>query len=246
MGTLAEDLVGLAAPQSLTILLSSFHEVREIRVARCSPLPPLQTRLSLTGSERIIFERALELRRRTGLSFWDAALLQLSAIPDGIRLLDYAMVHVSPRSEETILSWSEVSTGALERLCAEFSAETDANLMLLSEVVCRDGSLRHLPMVDFHAFKSPENQQIVRAVTERLFPEGAILMDSGESYHAYGTQIISQEEFRRFLGTALLFTPIVDRAYVAHQLIEGRCALRLTAGGGKSQVPAVVAVLPGK
>jgi hypothetical protein len=27
-------------------------------------------------------------------------------------------------------------------------------------------------------------------------------------------------------------------------LIEGRCALRLTPGGGKSQTPTVVAVLP--
>lgn len=56
-------------------------------------------------------------------------------------------------------------------------------------------------------------------------------------------KILTQPEFEKFLGTALLLAPIVDRAYIAHQLIEGRCALRLTPGGGKSQVPTVVAVL---
>jgi len=165
-------------------------------------------------------------------------------MPNGVRLLDAAMDHVSLRGHESILSWSDVNSGGLERVCAEYSAEDGANLTLLSEVVCRDGSLGHLPMIDFHAFKSPENQHIVEAVAERLFPEGSILMDSGESYHAYGTRILSPDDFWRFLGTALLFVPIVDRVYIGHQMIEGRSALRLTPGGGKAQVPTVVAVLP--
>jgi hypothetical protein len=244
MSVVVEDLVGLTAPRSLAILFSSLQEVREVRLARCSPLPPLQTRLNLTASERVVFDKALEIRAGTGLSFWDAVLLQLPSTPDAVRLLDAAMMHVSLRGHERTLSWSEVSTGGLERACAEFSSEVGASMTLLSEVVHRDGSLRHLPMLDFHAIKSPANQRIVEAVAERLFPEGSILMDSGESYHAYGTRILSEEHFRRFLGTAMLFVPIVDRAYVAHQLIEGRCALRLTPGGGKSQVPRVVAVLP--
>lgn len=225
---------------------SSLPEVREIRVAECSPLPPIQIRLKLTAPERRIFERALELRRRTGLSFWDAALLELPSVPDAFRLLDVAMMHVSMRERERSLRWSEICEGALERVSSKFTANAVANLTILSEVLCRDGSLGHLPMLDFHAFKSPENLRIVEEVAQRLFPEGSILMDSGESYHAYGTKLLSPEEFRRFLGKALLFVPIVDRAYVAHQLIEGRCALRLTAGGGKSQVPTVVAVLPGE
>jgi len=134
----------------------------------------------------------------------------------------------------------------LESMCAQFSENDDANLTVLSEVLCRDGLVRHLPMVDFHALKSPENRRIVEAVSERLLPGRVILMDSGESYHAYGTQLLSEESLRQFLGRALLFVPVIDRAYVAHQLIEGRCALRLTSGGGKSQVPEVVAVLRGK
>jgi hypothetical protein len=244
MGIVVENFVGLSAPRFLGALFSSLQNVREIRLAKCSPLPLLQARFNLTGPERTVYERALELRRRTGLSFWDAVLLELPFVPDAVRLLDAALMHVSLHGDERTLSWSEISSGGLERACSEFSQEGDASLTLLSEVVCHDGSLGHLPMLDFHAFKSPANQLLVEAAATRLFPDGSILLDSGESYHAYGTRIISREDFRRFLGNAMLLTPIVDRPYVAHQLIEGRCALRLTQGGGKSQVPIVVAVLP--
>jgi hypothetical protein len=246
MSTVVENMVGLTAPRSLAILFTCLEEIREVRVARLSPLPPLQQRFDLTSSEVAVVERALEIRTSTGLSFWDAVLLQLPGMPDALRLLDAAMVHVSLRGHERTLSRSEVNSGALERACAEFTSPTGASLTLLSEVVCYDGSIRHLPMVDFHALKSPANQRVVEAAAERLFPDGCILMDSGESYHAYGTQTVSAEDFRRFLGTAMLLVPIIDRAYIAHQLIEGRCALRLTPGGGKSKTPTVVAVLPKK
>lgn len=239
-----ETLVGLTAPRAVEVLLASLPDVREVHLAECRPLPPLQSRFDLTASERIVFERALDHRRRTGLPFWDAALLELSAIPDAVRLIDAALMHVSLRGNQFTMSWVEAISGGIERTCAEFPTNIGASLTLLSEVVCRDGSLRHLPMVDFHSCSSARNQQIVEAVSERLFPQGAILLDSGESYHAYGSQLVSQGEFRQFLGRALLCVPIVDRAYLAHQLIEGRCALRLTPGGGKSHVPTVVAVVP--
>lgn len=246
MSLACETFVGATAARALSIVLSRLQEVREVRLAECRPLPPLQSRFDFTPAERTVFERALGLRSRTGLSFWDAALLELPAMPDAVRLLDAAMVHVSFRGHERALSWSSAIAGGLERACEEFPAASGASLTLLSEVLCRDGLVRHLPMVDFHAFSSAPNRRIVEAVAERLFPEGSILLESGESYHAYGTQLMSESEFHRFLGNAMLFVPIVDRAYVAHQWIEGRCALRLTQGGGKSRVPTVVAVLPGR
>jgi hypothetical protein len=156
------------------------------------------------------------------------------------------MAHVSFRGHERPLPWALAIAGGIERACSEFSATSGASLTFLSEVVCRDGSLRHLPMADFHMFKSAPNQRVVEVVAQRLFPRGGVLLESGESYHGYGAELLSEAEFRRFLGKALLCAPIVDRAYLAHQLIEGRCALRLTPGGGKSSVPTVVAVLPAK
>jgi hypothetical protein len=241
-----EDLVGATAAHAVGALLSKLPEIQEVRLAECRPLLPLQSRYDLTPAERTVFERAIRLRSHTGLPFWDAALLELPAVPDAVRLLDAAMMHVSFRGHERSLPWTSAIAGGLESASAEFPAGSGASLTILSEVLCRDDSVRHLPMVDFHAFSSAPNRRIVEAVAERLFPEGAILLESGESYHAYGTQLLSETQFRSFLGTAMLFVPIVDRAYVAHQWIEGRCALRLTQGGGKSRVPTVVAVMSGK
>ena len=246
MSVVVEDLVGLSAARSLSLLLSSLQAVREVRLARLLPLRPLQNRINLTASEREVFEKALALRSSTGLSFWDAVLLQLPSAPEAVRLLDNAIQHVSLQGLEQTLTRVQIDSGELERICQEFPVGSEESLTILSEIVCEDGSIGHLPMVDFHAFKSPSNQQIVLAVAKRLFPAGAVLMDSGESYHAYGTQILSVKRFRQFLGTALLCAPIVDRVYVAHQLIEGRCALRLTPGGGKANIPTVIAVLTAK
>lgn len=241
------NLIGLTAPRAIAALLSSFGGIEEIYLAECRPLPLLQNRFDFTSSERLVFDRAVEHRSRSGISFWDAALLELSNEPAAMRLLDAALTHVTFRGRERTLSWASAVTGGLERACDGFDPTSTASLNLLSEMRCSDGSSLHLPMLDFHALSAvPKQRFVVEAVVKRLFPEGAILLESGESYHAYGTQLLSEADFRQFLGRALLCAPIVDRVYLAHQLIEGRCALRLTAGGGKCSIPRVVAVKLGK
>jgi hypothetical protein len=243
---LGADFVGLAASRAVALLLSSISGIEEVYLAESRPLPHLQKRFDLSPTERTVFDRAIEERSRTGLPFWDAALLQLANEPRALRLLDAALAHVSFRGQEQTLSWLSAVSGGLERACDGFDAASEANLTLLSEVRCSDGSFRQLPMVDFHALSAVPNQRrVVEAVVERLFPDGAVLLESGESYHAYGTRLLSHGDFHLFLGRALLCAPIVDRAYLAHQWIEGRCALRLTAGGGKSRVPKVVALVAG-
>jgi hypothetical protein len=242
---LGRNLIGLSAPRALTVLLRSLEDVAEVYLAELRPLPPLQDRFDLTAAEHTVLKSALKHRSHKGLSFWDAVLLELPGMPEAIRLIDAAMMHVSLRGQERPLSRSLVVAGALERACEEYLTTQGVSLTFLSEVRCRDGSLRHLPMLDFHAFASDSNRLLIEAIVKRLFPEGAVLLESGESYHAYGAQLLPEAEFRRFLGRALLCAPIVDRAYLAHQWIEGRCALRLTPGGGKSRVPAVVSVIPG-
>jgi hypothetical protein len=243
---LTSNILGLDAPRALALLLSSFKDVEEVYLAELRPVPPLQARRDPTPAERIVVERALKYRQSTGLAFWDAVLLELCVVPEAMGLLDEAMIHVTFHGRERSVPWASAIADGLERACAEFSTTSEANLNFLSEMQCRDGSKRHVPMIDFHAACSATNQRVVSAVAERLFPEGAVLLESGESYHAYGTRLLSDMEFYSFLGRALLFAPIVDRAYVAHQVIEGRCALRLTGGGGKSRVPKVIALVPGK
>jgi hypothetical protein len=239
------NVIGFDAPRALAVLLSSFKDVKEVYLAELFPFPPLQARRELKPAEQIVFERALKHRQSIGLPFWDAVLLELAAMPDAMGLLDEVMVHVTFKGKERSLPWTSAIADGLERACAEFSATGEASLTFLSEMLCHDGSRRHLPMIDFHAFSSAPNERVVAAVAEKLFPEGAVLLESGKSYHAYGTRLLSETEFHSFLGRALLFAPIVDRTYTAHQVIEGRCALRLTGGGGKSRVPKVISITRG-
>jgi hypothetical protein len=116
-------------------------------------------------------------------------------------------------------------------------------LELTSEVICDSGATEHIPLLDFHCPISSSNRNLVAEVAKRLLPGGAIILESGDSYHVYGRKTVSSAALTCLLAKSLLFSPIVDRAYIAHQLIEGRCALRISAGGQKRLVPTVVAVI---
>lgn len=61
---------------------------------------------------------------------------------------------------------------------------------------------------------------MVAAVCRRVMPHGFLLLDSGDSYHACGIALLAGQERPEFLGRSLFFSPIVDSAYVAHQLVQ--------------------------
>ncbi len=56
---------------------------------------------------------------------------------------------------------------------------------------------------------------------------GFVLL-SAKSYHFYGGELMEEVDLCRFLGKAFLFTPIVDRAWIAHQLMASACAPRVS------------------
>ncbi len=69
---------------------------------------------------------------------------------------------------------------------------------------------------------------------------GGFLLQSGESYHFYGKGLLDDRALVRFLGQALLLAPVIDRAWIAHQLIEGASALRISKKPSGSGEPVVV------
>lgn len=94
-----------------------------------------------------------------------------------------------------------------------------------------------LPLLDFHCPETSENDTLVQQVCKELFQNAALVFSSGESYHALGLHSMDDPTFQKFLARSLLFAPIVDARYVAHQLIEGACALRLSASPVKPNQP---------
>jgi len=112
------------------------------------------------------------------------------------------------------------------RLC-DVSLDSNRMLALQSRVLLRDGNSRHIPMLDFHVPASDRSLRSVMTVLKVLRLSGFVLL-SGKSYHFYGDELMEEGELCRFLGKALLFTPIVDRAWIAHQLMASACALRVS------------------
>jgi len=49
-----------------------------------------------------------------------------------------------------------------------------------------------------------------------------------------GATLLSNDEWVRFMGRALLLAPFVDARFIAHRLLDGECCLRVFA---KSKTP---------
>lgn len=102
-------------------------------------------------------------------------------------------------------------------------------LALSSAVVTKKGHTLHVPMLDFHCQASIENDKLVKTVLIEIGLEGYVAK-SGRSYHFYGKELLDERSLITFLGRSLLFCPIVDRAWIAHQLLERACGLRISPG----------------
>jgi hypothetical protein len=64
-----------------------------------------------------------------------------------------------------------------------------------------------------------------------------LLFESGRSFHFYGADPVTLPDLVSILGRAQLLSPIVDSRWVSHQLIDGRCALRISTDSEKTPVP---------
>ena len=64
------------------------------------------------------------------------------------------------------------------------------------------------------------------------------LLNSGKSYHFIGTSMVAESALYGLMGRLIMFNPIVDKSWVAHQLVEGYCALRVTEKDGG--IPGVI------
>lgn len=215
-------------------------EIAVIKTSEYAHLPLVQDRSGPSDTEQAIIRQAIQQRANTNLPFWDSVMLSVAHSENPVDwLLDTASTHISLRGEERTITVDAVGKGELQKLLEQTNAGRE--ICVLSEISTNDGSIKHIPMIDFHCPPSKSGRRAVVAVCKRLFPSGAILLESGESFHAYGRELIPADAFFTFLGHALLYSPIIDRAYIAHQLIERRCALRIS--GKKKPTPITIEII---
>ena len=205
--------------------------------------PTAQERGRFFDWELELVERALSLREELRLPFWESVLLsseEYESVPAG--LLDAAQFH---NSTAHLLEWLPANASLRDRLReAVKSVDGDDMMAIASSVRCRDGKIGHIPMVDFHSKASAHSERVVREVCRRL--GGGFIVCSGNSYHFYGTELISAGGRREFLGRALLYLPIVDARWIGHQLQERSSALRISPKGDSCREPVLDSACGGR
>ena len=108
------------------------------------------------------------------------------------------------------------------------SVQRHGILVVSSDVKLLSRERAHIPMVDFRCPATGKNRELAIRACSLIDQAGGYLLESGHSYHFYGKSLLKPDEFLAFLGRILLLSPIVDRAWIAHQLIEGACGLRIS------------------
>lgn len=108
-----------------------------------------------------------------------------------------------------------------------------------SKVISLGGKIRHIPMLDLRIPVGSTGKASAISILKEIGQSG-YLINSGKSFHFYGSESVTQKRFMKMLGMALLFSPLVDVPWIAHQLIEGAAALRLSSKIGYKHRPYLV------
>ena len=206
-------------------LLAQCPGIQSIRVTEFPSQGSLQDKLKFTDAEAKQVRRALAIRELIDLPFWDALhLTSFSNEHFSSRFLRQAKSHNQHPSPQTLRASRAALEGYLE-------TKAGRNVALCSRVNLSTGEERHIPLLDFHCPNNRANAKLAASVVQELEVSG-YLLESGDSYHFYGNKLLRHDEFIRFLGLALQYAPIVDRAWIAHQLRELMAALRITSKEG--------------
>jgi hypothetical protein len=228
---------GRALADHLPTLLRQAHiETVELDV--------LHRRTSFQGGEvsaqaQKITDPAREEHRRRGFGFWEFVLAESVSTDSQTRLglLNGALRHNSDEAIRVRLD----REAFIDRLSAgEYENLSPRDLVSFCSPVHVAGDERrlHLPLLDLGVTLGPDGQASAIDAMNALGLSG-LLFESGRSYHFYGAQPVPQSELVALLARAQLLSPMVDSRWVSHQLIDGRCGLRISTDSEKTPLAPV-------
>lgn len=102
--------------------------------------------------------------------------------------------------------------------------------LALESVVEVNGRVRHIPMLDFRGMTKGQLSAILEIFPSN-YTDDLQVYQSGRSYHAYFSQLLTRSQWIKFMGSSLLCNSptddsVVDQRWVGHRLIAGYSALR--------------------
>jgi len=180
----------------------------------------LQDSIKFEEIENVHFQEALKIRDKFHLPFWDSIMLTyFDKENTSDSILESALRHNFP--------FKKFTSHDIAQLKHESLLTTDYVLAVNSAVLMKNGEIKHILLLDFHIPISESNCKQVIKVLKCLGLNSGFVLESGESYHYVGKEIISYETLVNLLIKSLFFSPIIDRTWIAHQLIEKSCSLRI-------------------
>lgn len=210
----------------LTNIFRLFPDVARFSLLQFNIPPQIQERAALSRRETQLIKSAAILRKQEGFCFSEILLaeaLKKRVPPKGIITgLGYHQKHAKKRL------W--VNKKNVRQINLEQDSPSNKFLpwAISSKVRTISGAWKHIPLMDFHIAKSPYALDVVLTVGGELFGESFLILESDKSYHGVGLSLLPETQFIQFLARAILYSPIVDHAYLAHQLIEREASLRIT------------------
>lgn len=187
----------------------------------------LQDSIELDAAGRVQLNEALERRDATKLPFWDSLMLTFFYRDK----FSHSILQAAIRHNKINKRSFTRDVGLIRNM-----VNSGKNISVNSQIRLQ-GEERHLLLLDFHIPPSSANLLVVKQVLKTLGTAGCVL-DSGKSYHFVGRDVYSKDELITMLAKALLFAPIIDRAWVGHQIIERSCSIRV--GYKHGRIPVVV------
>lgn len=240
------DLVpnyGISALQLIGLLPQINSRLRVLSLKTYSPTPTLEERLSASQNVAMqcIFRKADNLRNDDKqLPYWESILSAASGTDESDTLINEAIKHdvTHEAFERFELTPEDLCSGALQRKA--YSLPENVVIALCSNCRTEDGTIMHLPMMDFRSEPSAQNLRTVKKAIAEVTAVGGAILESGRSYHYLGFSLVHEREWLSFLAKCLLLSPLTDIRYIAHRMLEGIGALRISTCTRKPYMPKVV------
>lgn len=197
-------------------------DIDQLSFHRFPPSVMIQDETKDWGKEEdMVFNRAMKLKQTLHFPFWSGIMISSFDNPFFPESLLKSALH-----HNTIENLQFVDVRALNK----FDNESNALCSIVRKV---NGKEEHIPMMDFHISPSHNNLRIVKSVCSCLELRSGWILDSGESYHFIGSNSIPWDALYIRLSASLVFNPIVDIAWISHQLREKCCSLRIGKKNGR-------------
>ena len=163
----------------------------------------------------------------------------VKASDDPATFIAQAAIHDDKADQEEAVARAALEGAFWTKL---FESLGDFVLAASSRVRLKDGSVAHIPMIDFKCAPTQQNVEMAKEAFPKIGQTDGVLLNSGNSFHYYGQTLMNEKEWLKFLGHCLLLSDFIDTRYVGHALINGECRLRLSTTPLNPFIPTVVKV----